>query len=571
MEFAIPSLDELRAMSLHELELLAHELRARIVSVSARNGGHLGASLGAVEIAIAFHHVFQSPKDLIVWDVGHQAYAHKLLTGRARRFDTLRKRGGISGFLSRNESEHDAFGAGHSSTSLSAALGLSWRNEHDWTVAVIGDGGLTAGLALEALNNFSETAKGPVLIVLNDNQMSISANVGALSSVLMGGDAGTFFSQWGLEYVGPGNGHDLGYLIGTLKAIRDSRPQRPILLHVYTEKGHGYAPAEEQPAHFHGISPIGKVSSAPTSSPKETYSQRFSRRVLHHAEINPKVVAITAAMSEGTGLNEFARKLPDRMVDVGIAEQHAITFAAGLAAGGLKPVAAIYSTFLQRALDSLIHDVSIQNLPVLIGVDRAGLVGQDGATHHGLFDLCYLSMIPGFTVYAPASLKDLDRCVDSAMEAPGPVAIRYPRGAGPETVTEEQGLGLRKILQPDSPQLVVVALGPTLLKAKKAIQTLNNEGFQIALWSTLLAKPIDPGLIQAIEDLPREVAVVSLEDGNVPGGFGSHLRASIGAARVCWEWGYPDRFIEHGTPEEQEEDAAVSAPALEKRLRELLK
>ena len=413
---------DLKQMGAEELAALCEEIRQEIVAVCLKNGGHLGASLGTVEIAVALHRIFDSPQDKIVWDVGHQAYAHKLITGRAGRFKTLRTYGGLSGFLSREESEHDAFGAGHSSTSLSAALGFAYRSDH-WTVAVIGDGGLTAGLSFEALNNVhSPNQFGPFLVVLNDNQMSISENVGGIHQILSQGRAAEYFNLFGFDYVGPIDGHDLPTLLATLNGIHAAKTSRPILLHLMTQKGKGYSPAEARPAYYHGVGPAqpsdvsGKTKPlTEAASPEKSWSDLFCEALIRAAEHDSKIVAITAAMSDGTGLIPFAEKFPERFFDVGIAEPHAATFAAGLAANGWKPVCAIYSTFLQRSFDALIHDIALQNLPVIFAVDRAGLVGADGPTHHGAFDLAYAGLIPGTRIYTPEFGLDLEGALTSAL------------------------------------------------------------------------------------------------------------------------------------------------------------
>jgi 1-deoxy-D-xylulose-5-phosphate synthase len=570
---AAESLAALRAAPLEELVFLAAELRHEIVQTCVRNGGHLGASLGTVELAIALHRVFRSPEEPIVWDVGHQAYAHKLLTGRRERFPTLRQHGGISGFLVRDESEHDAFGAGHSSTSLSAALAFAWARRASrpsaWTVAVIGDGGMTAGVALEALNNVRSLRTGPLLIVLNDNQMSIAPNVGAIPAILGEGRAAELFELFGCDYVGPIDGHDLATLIGTLEGVRAQTPARPVVLHVLTEKGKGYMPAEERPAAYHGVSPMqAKVPGSGGASPP-SYSDAFGSALCRLAERDPRVVAITAAMPDGTGLVEFARRYPDRCFDVGIAEPHAVTFAAGLAAAGWKPVVAIYSTFLQRALDAIIHDVALQRLGVVFAIDRAGWVGADGPTHHGAYDLAYLGAIPGLRIEAPACLADLDRLLGEAVDAGAPVAIRYPRGGGPDTFPVEPRDETRLLVDPAEPRRLLVGLGQYSSLALKVAELLERAGGgSSGVAAVSRVKPVPVELLAWIRRHPG-TPVVTLEAGSEIGGFGAAVRAALAReGRAVETIGYPDRFAAHGTVAELERDAGLDAQTLARRLLE---
>jgi 1-deoxy-D-xylulose-5-phosphate synthase len=565
----IQSPRDLKKLQLSELEHYAEDLRQQILTTSLTNGGHLGASLGAVELAIALHFVFDSPKDSLVWDVGHQAYAHKLITGRAGRFSTLRKKSGISGFLSREESEHDAFGAGHSSTSISAALAMAWANGHDaksageapWSIAVIGDGAITAGLSFEALNNVRAKPIGPFVVVLNDNQMSISANVGAVTSILAGENAKDFFSLFGFDYIGPIDGHDLSGLIGALQKIKHERSPNPIVLHTFTQKGKGYAPAEENPENFHGVSPLkAKVADAPSAPKQRSFSEAFGEALCKLAEKDPRIVAITAAMPEGTGLVEFSRRFPDRFFDVGIAEPHAVTFAAGLATKGLKPVVAIYSTFMQRALDQIIHDVTLQNLDVVFALDRAGLVGADGPTHHGSFDIPYLGMIPNMKIHTPAALSDMEILLGNALSQRGPSAIRYPRGSGAEGFAEKLTDGVRAIQKPSGPKSIVVALGSSISRVLKA-QTKDA-----AVFSVTQIKPLSKTLIDYL-DQHADANLVILEDGAIHGGFGEALGTALKPRKSKpYLLGYADHFISHGTPAELEEQEKVSASALEKLL-----
>jgi 1-deoxy-D-xylulose-5-phosphate synthase len=574
-ESLIQSPDQIKNLSLPELQILAEDIRQTIISVCLKNGGHIGASLGAVELAIALHRVFHSPQEPLVWDVGHQAYAHKLLTGRWKEFSSLRQFHGVSGFLKRDESPHDAFGAGHSSTAISAALGMAWakgKGSTDWTVAIVGDGGLTAGLCFEGLNNFRNTATGPLLIVLNDNQMSISQNVGAISSILAENQSRTYFNLFGCEYIGPVDGHDLGSLISELERIRKTQPDKPIVLHALTLKGKGYSPAEEQPAFYHGISPIQKnktpAGSTSTALPPKTYSQVLGDSLCHIAEGNPKVVAITAAMPDGTGLIEYSQKHPDRFFDVGIAEGHAVTFAAGLATQGIKPVVAIYSTFLQRAIDSVIHDVAIQKLGVVLALDRAGIVGADGPTHHGVFDLSYLGMIPGMTVSAPSCLDDLRNLLREATQSDQPWAIRYPRGSGPEKFEKAPLLDHTRFHQTaPNPKLILVGLGATAERVRTAALEVDPDSTWITAISTVLAKPIPRSLTQYLER-NLDAQVISIEDGVKIGGFGQRLQDS----RECFEiLAYGDHFIPHGSPAELEDSEGVSKKALLEKIRKIEK
>lgn len=563
---------DLRALNLEQLEIVAEDVRQEIISACLRNGGHLGASLGTVELAIALHHVFESPREPLVWDVGHQAYAHKLLTGRWEKFGTLRRKDGISGFLAREESEHDVFGAGHAGTALSAALAMAWsrgqrpETRTDWTVAVVGDGALTCGLSFEALNNVTGSVRdgecGPFLVVLNDNQMSISPNVSAVPD----------FGRFGFDTVGPVDGHDLGILLGTLRGIRGNYSGRPVLLHVMTQKGRGYAPAEERPAYFHGIGPIQpKIEAGPDKATAvaraRTYSEAFGDAICRLAEEDQRIVAITAAMTEGTGLAGFARKFPKRFFDVGIAEGHAVTFAAGLATQGYRPVVAIYSTFLQRAMDSLIHDVALQKLGVTFALDRAGLVGADGATHHGAFDLSYLGMIPGMKVSAPACLADLERLLRLAVASGTPWALRFPRGNGTEDFGEGDVRWLRK---PEGMKICAVALGASVQRALEAVKAVDPTGLRVGLVSAVHCKPISDSLVRELRALDQ-VPLLTVEDGIASGGFGWRLREELGdrGAPILVS-SYGDRFIPHGTPSETESMAGVAAGDLRSALEALL-
>lgn len=565
-------------MGTEELTALCEEIRQEIIAICLKNGGHLGASLGAVEIAVALHRIFDSPKDKLVWDVGHQAYAHKLLTGRAGRFESLRTHGGLSGFLSREESPHDAFGAGHSSTAISAALGFAYRSD-DWTVAIVGDGGLTAGVALEALNNIqSPNHFGPMLIVLNDNQMSISENVGGIHQILSNGQAGDFFQLFGLDYVGPMSGHDLPTLLATLNGIRGAKPERPILLHLMTQKGKGYTPAEARPALYHGVGPAqpsdvsGKTKpSAEPTTPEKSWSDLFCRALIRAAEKDPKIVAITAAMGEGTGLLPFASKFPDRYFDVGIAEPHAATFAAGLAANGWKPVVAIYSTFLQRSFDAIIHDIALQKLPVVFAVDRAGLVGADGPTHHGMFDLAYAGLVPETRIYTPEVAGDVEGAFDAAFASGAPAFVRYPRGKAandPGLAYEPMRLTTGGASLADAAK-ILVSFGPIGERVRKLLRGLTpSDVARIAHVSVLEAKPIPDELAHALENPGKNLrGVVFFEDGVRHGSLSNEIAARMSGTPARF-FTYPDRFIPHGNVTELEREFGRTDEFIAKAIRE---
>ncbi len=564
----ISSPEDLRKLNIDELNTLADEIRRYIIQVVSRTGGHLAPSLGAVELTLALHYVFDTPKDVIVWDVGHQAYAHKIITGRKNDFKKLRQFGGISGFLSRDESEYDVFGAGHSSTSISAALGireaLDKKGEKDTKViAVIGDGALTAGVAFEALNNAGAKEDKDIIVILNDNGMSISPNVGAIASFLsrkmtgklmtsLRNDVKNFlkklgvpgaidlvrriedsmksiispsslFESFGFTYLGPINGHKIEELI---EVFRNAKIQkRPLLIHVLTKKGKGYAPAEMNPEKFHGVGPFD-VSSGEFSKSKKppSYTSIFSNTLIKLAKSDEDIVAITAAMPSGTGLNKFKEVFPDRFYDVGIAEQHAVLLAAGMAIKGLKPVVAIYSTFLQRAFDQLIHDIALQNLSVIFALDRAGIVGEDGPTHHGIFDLSYLRLIPGFTVAVPKDENELKDLLYSAFQwGSGPKAIRYPRGAGVGVeVTEAFNLipeGQWEILK-EGHSGVIFATGYGVYPSLRVADKLAAEGINLAVVNARFIKPLDDKILKNYLHLP---VVFVVEENNIVGGLGGAI------------------------------------------------
>jgi 1-deoxy-D-xylulose-5-phosphate synthase len=556
---------------------LAAELRAYLIEQVSRSGGHLAAGLGTVELTIALHRVFETPNDLLVWDVGHQCYPHKVLTGRRTELGKIRQRGGVSGFLRRDESPYDTFGAGHSSTSISAALGMALASAHlgveRKTVAVIGDGGMTAGLAYEALDH-AGVSDVDLLIVLNDNQMSISPNVGALSRYLgcgAAGDHGRFFEALGIRYSGPVDGHDLPALLGALAEQRTRKGPR--LLHVVTRKGCGYAPAENNPVKYHGVTAfdpnVGIVSSAAKS---RTYTDLFGESLCEMAERDRRLVAITPAMREGSGLTQFAARFPHRYFDVGIAEQHCVTFAAGLAAQGLRPIVAIYSTFLQRAYDQLVHDVALQQLPILFAIDRAGLVGPDGATHNGSYDLSFLRCLPNMTVMTPSDGAELRDMLYTGCQHDGPVAIRYPRAAA-----QGADAAAPQLLRTGSAQLVRSGTGVALLAFGTLLQTAREVAHQLdaTVINMRYVKPLDARMI--LEAARQHELIVTLEENVVAGGAGVAVGECLAVHRVSvplLHLGLPDRNIEHGTREEALRDASLdregilSAIARSRTLRE---
>ncbi len=590
----IKKLEDLKKLTIPELKELAKELRQIIIERVAINGGHLASNLGTVDLTIALHYVFNSPKDKIIWDVGHQSYSHKILTGRAETFSTIRQYGGISGFPKIDESPHDAFGTGHSSTSISSALGIiearDQKKEDFKVIAVIGDGALTAGLAFEGLNHAGHLQKD-LIVVLNDNEMSISPNVGALSAYLnriMTGDLytkfkketklfleripkvgepflkiaqraedtvkgffvpGMLFEELGFEYVGPIDGHKIESLIETFERFKDF--PMPVLIHAITKKGKGYSPAEKSPWIFHGVGPFDIETGSQISSANPTYSEIFGSYLVKLAREDSRIVAITAAMTEGTGLSEFAKTFPSRFYDVGIAESHAVTFAAGLASQGLKPVVAIYSTFLQRAYDEIVHDVCLQNLPVIFAIDRAGIVGEDGPTHNGAFDISYLRHIPNIVIMAPKDENELGRMLKTAISHDGPVAIRYPRGAVSKIPTDMElkklTIGESETLK-DGKDILIIAIGSAVQPAKHASELLNEMGISACVINARFAKPIDASLIR---NLAKEIkCVLTVEENVIQGGFGSavleHLsEMDIDGLKIKM-LGLPDKFIEHG-------------------------
>jgi len=603
---------DIKSLSIQELELLAREIRDKIIETVSHTGGHLAPSLGAVEIAIALHYVFDAPNDKIIWDVGHQAYAHKLLTGRRDRFHTLRTLGGLSGFPKRAESPYDSFDTGHSSTSISAGLGISTakalKGEDHKVIAVIGDGSMTAGMAFEGLNQAGETEKD-LIVVLNDNGMSIAPNVGSFSSFLsrkMTGKRfvnlrreidnffrslpglgeniisllrksedslitfftpGMLFEAFKFKYIGPIQGHRLDMLIETFENVR--RIGGPILVHAVTVKGKGYEPAEINPCHFHSVGsfdvPTGCAPS-PVKPKPLTYTEIFGSTMLELAASNEKLFAITAAMPEGTGLAEFGNKYPERFLDVGIAEQHAVTFAAGLACEGFRPVVAIYSTFLQRSFDQIIHDVCLPKLPVVFALDRAGIVGEDGPTHHGQFDITYLRSLPNMTVMAPKDENELRKMLFTALSHDGPVAIRYPRGPGLgveiDRELEAVPFGRAEILKEGS-DIVIVALGSMVTKAIEASGILGEKGISAAVINARFVKPLDLTILHLAAKAGR---MIIAEENTRLGGLGSAVMESLSdegiysvkIARVA----LPDAFIEHGPQEVLREKYGVGTASI---------
>ena len=587
---------DLRDLSVAEMEQLARELRETIITTVARTGGHLAPSLGVVELTLALHYVFDTPRDRLVWDVGHQAYAHKLLTGRKDRFATLRQYRGLSGFPKRAESEYDPVGAGHSSTSISYSLGMAAakaiQGEPGKVIAVIGDGSMTAGMAFEGLNHAGDLDRD-LIVILNDNEMSISKNVGALSSFLsrkmtsrtirrlrdhiedrlmalssVGENIltmlrkseenlknlftpGMLFEALKFKYVGPIPGHELDDLIATLENVRDNS-HGPVLVHVITTKGKGYKPAETNPGEFHGVGPFDVATGTPVKSVSRgvSYTRVFGDTLCRLARTDKRVVAITAAMPGGTGLLPFAAEFPDRFFDVGIAEQHAVTFAAGLALEGLRPFFAVYSSFMQRSLDQLIHDVCLPNLPVTIALDRSGVVGDDGPTHHGVFDLAFLRFIPNLVVMAPADENELQHMLHTALSHHGPVVLRYPRGNGEGVALEPDfrrlEIGRGTVLR-EGTDVLLLPIGNRVGPALAAAARLEAQGIDAAVINPRFLKPLDSDLIA--DWAARTGRVVTVEDNCVQGGFGSAVLEALnerGLHLPVRRLGYEDRFSEHG-------------------------
>ena len=581
---------DLRALAASDLPQLADELRRDVIAAAADTGGHFGAGLGVVELTVALHYVYQTPDDRLIWDVSHQAYPHKVLTGRRARMRTIRKRGGLHGFTSRTESAFDAFGAAHSSTSISAAFGMAVAAAHKKSdrraVAVIGDGAMSAGMAFEALNN-AGASQVPLTVILNDNDMSIAPSVGALTNYLkdlkarraplndaeiaaaLAGTSSaekTWFEQFGFRYIGPLDGHNVLQLVTVLKAVRAM--SGPVLVHVLTEKGHGHPFQAAHAEKYHAVDRFdlhtGAMNKPTAAAP--TYTKVFAQALMEEAARDPDVVAITAAMPSGTGLDAFAKAYPDRFFDVGIAEQHAVTFAAGLAAEGLKPFATIYSCFLQRAFDQVVHDVALQRLPVRFAIDRAGLVGADGATHAGAFDLAYLTCLPDMVVMAAADEAELKHMIATCVAIDDrPSAVRFPRGEGIGVALPERGealpIGKGRVVQ-EGTEIALVSLGTRLNECRKAAEHLMDQGLSVTIADARFAKPIDEALIDKLAQT-HEV-LITVEEGSI-GGFGSHVLAFL-AQSGRLDTGLkvrtltlPDRFLPHGKPEEQYEEAGLQA------------
>ena len=612
---------DLKKISEKDLPKVANEVRSEMIDAVSQTGGHLGAGLGVVELTVALHYVFDTPNDKLIWDVGHQSYPHKILTGRKDKIRTLRQGNGLSGFTKRTESEYDPFGAAHSSTSISSALGIAeankLENKSSNVIAVIGDGAISAGMAYEAMNN-AGASKTKIIVILNDNDMSIAKPVGAmrtyLAKLLTGkiyfsfretiklitsafskrfsakaGKAedflrsaftgGTMFNSLGFYYVGPIDGHDLSTLIPILKNARDSNHEGPIMIHIKTQKGKGYSYAEKAKDHYHGVSKFnvdtGEQNKSGSNLP--SYTKVFANTLVKHAKKDSKIVGITAAMPGGTGMDIFGKEFPKRMFDVGIAEQHAVTFAAGMATEGYKPYAAIYSTFLQRAYDQVVHDVAIQSLPVRFAIDRAGLVGADGSTHAGSFDITYLSTLPNFIVMAASDEAELVKMINTSVDINDrPSAIRYPRGVGVgvelPSIEEKIEIGKGRIIQNGS-QVCLLNLGTRLEECKLAAEHLKQKGVSTTIVDARFAKPLDEELI--IKCAREHEILVSIEEGSI-GGFGSHVKNLLSEKGIFDKglkfrsMNLPDKFIEQHTPEKMYEIAGLNASQISEKILNIL-
>ena len=612
---------DLRKFQKSQLKQISNELRDELIDVVSETGGHLGAGLGVVELTVALHYVFDTPQDKLVWDVSHQCYPHKIITGRKDKIKTLRKGGGLSGFTKRAESEYDPFGAAHSSTSISSTLGMAvakkLSNNNNNVVAVIGDGAMSAGMAYEAMNN-AGALKSKLIVVLNDNDMSIAKPVGAMSKYLArllsgklyfsfretvkmvisafskrfsqkAGKAedmlrglvtgGTLFSELGFYYIGPVDGHDVDNLVQIFENVKNSSHQGPILIHVRTQKGKGYKPAEESGDKYHGVSKFniatGKQSKSKSNAP--AYTKVFAETLIKHAEQDTKIIGITGAMPTGTGLNLFEKRFPDRTFDVGIAEQHAVTFAAGLATEGYKPYAAIYSTFLQRAYDQVVHDVAIQSLPVRFAIDRAGLVGADGPTHAGSFDITYLSTLPNFVVMAASDESELVKMINTSVHINDrPSAFRYPRGNGIgveiPSINDLLEIGKGRIIK-EGKKVAILNFGTRLIECKKASEILSRKGIDITIIDARFAKPLDEKLI--MESANNHEVLITIEEGSI-GGFGSHVMQFL-SDRGVFDKGLkfrsmilPDLFIDQDTPEKMYQKAGLDSFSIASKIEETL-
>jgi len=612
---------DIRQLTEKDLSILSDQVRQEMIESVSETGGHLGAGLGVVELTVALHYVFNTPYDRLIFDVGHQSYPHKILTGRRKAMKTLRQEKGLSGFTKRAESEYDPFGAAHASTSISAALGMAvsadLKKEDRRAIAVIGDGAMTAGMAYEAMNN-AGSMKLPLIVILNDNDMSIAPPVGAMSAYLsklissssyrslrevasqvakrlprpIANTAkkaeeyargivtgGTLFEELGFYYIGPIDGHNIQHLIPVLKNIRDKREQGPILVHVVTQKGYGYSPAEQSSDKFHGVSKFNIKTGTQNKSKKgpPSYTSVFSKELINLAKKDKKIVAITAAMPSGTGLDHFAEKFPERFFDVGIAEQHAVTFAAGLAAEGMKPFATIYSTFLQRAYDQIIHDVAIQELPVRFAIDRAGLVGADGPTHAGSFDIAYLANIPKMVLMAAADENELKRMVVTAANINDrPSAFRYPRGESIGILspkkTEPLTIGKGHIIKKGN-KVAILSFGARLYESLKAAEILDKKGISTSVADARFCKPLDTKLIKSL--ISTHDILITIEEG-VVGGFGSHVMQHLTDNNLLkinsniQSIVFPDKFIDHATPDAMYKNANMDALSIVKRVIKLI-
>tara|TARA_B100000700_G_scaffold264946_1_gene302989 strand:- start:2 stop:1894 length:1893 start_codon:yes stop_codon:yes gene_type:complete len=612
---------DIRQLAEKDLSILSDQVRQEMIESVSETGGHLGAGLGVVELTVALHYVFNTPYDRLIFDVGHQSYPHKILTGRRKKMKTLRQEKGLSGFTKRAESEYDPFGAAHASTSISAALGMAvsadLKKEDRRAIAVIGDGAMTAGMAYEAMNN-AGSMKLPLIVILNDNDMSIAPPVGAMSAYLsklissssyrslrevasqvakrlprpIANTAkkaeeyargivtgGTLFEELGFYYIGPIDGHNIQHLIPVLKNIRDKREQGPILVHVVTQKGYGYSPAEQSSDKFHGVSKFNIKTGTQNKSKigPPSYTAVFSKELINLAKKDKKIVAITAAMPSGTGLDDFAKKFPERFFDVGIAEQHAVTFAAGLAAEGMKPFATIYSTFLQRAYDQIIHDVAIQELPVRFAIDRAGLVGADGPTHAGSFDIAYLANIPKMVLMAASDENELKKMVLTAANINDrPSAFRYPRGESIGILspkkTEPLTIGKGRIIKKGN-KVAILSFGARLYESLKAAEILDKKGISTSVADARFCKPLDTKLIKSL--ISTHDILITIEEG-VVGGFGSHvmqhltdnslLKINYNIQSIV----FPDKFIDHATPDAMYKSANMDALSIVKRVTKLI-
>jgi len=611
---------DIRKLNMAELNTLAQEIRSLMINTVATSGGHLASSLGTVELTLALHYVFNTPQDKIIWDVGHQSYTHKIITGRKDKFSTLRKQNGLSGFPRREESIYDTFNVGHSGTSISAASGFTeagrLKGDSKKIIAVIGDGSMTTGMAFEGLNWAGDREKN-MIVVLNDNEMSISPNVGALSSYLnrlMTGSAltklrintknflknipgigkyvvrfihqieeswktffvpGALFEEMGFTYVGPLEGHRLNHLIKNFENVRQF--PGPVLVHVITKKGKGYEFAEEDPLGFHGVAPFDVETGQAISSPSDipSYTKVFGETLVKLAHADSRIVAVTAAMCEGTGLDQFCKEFPERFYDVGIAEQHAVTFAAGLAAEGIIPVVAIYSTFLQRAYDQIVHDVCLQKLPVIFAVDRGGLVGEDGATHQGLLDYSYLRSIPNIVVMAPKDENELRHMLKTAVDCGSPVSLRYPRGKGVGVTLDNElknlEIGKGEVLK-DGSVLAIIAIGSTVNPALAAAEKLLVEGFKIKVINARFVRPLDEELI--LKTAATIKKIITIEENMLQGGFGSavlELLAEKGFTDIVVKrLGIPDEFVRHATQAEQRHKYGLDEEGIIRAIREML-